>query len=158
VIAGGTQCAIAEAVSFKHPVTAAHHILKAHIIRPLDAMCVILTRPYGALADKMDEPKPAPAKAAGFLGSLRKSFGSLFRETQAIPAAAETGQSNGSLFEALAAPAVTSHMAAPTIAATAAAAAADAESSSSAGENSESDDSSDENRIFSSPARIRQRL
>lgn len=151
VIAGGTQCAIAEAVSFKHPVTAAYHILKAHIIRPLDAMCVILTRPYGALADKMDGPKPAPAKAAGFIGSLRKSFGSLFRETQAIPAAAETGQSNGSLFEALAAPAVTSHMAAPTIAATAAAAAADAESSSSAGENSESDDSSDEKHILAHP-------
>jgi hypothetical protein len=151
VIAGGTQCAIAEAVSFKHPVTAAYHILKAHIIRPLDAMCVILTRPYGALADKMDGPKPAPAKAAGFMGGLRKSFGSLFRDTPAIPAAVETGQNNSSSFEAPAAPAVTSHMASPTSAATAAAAAADAESSSSAGENSESDDSSDEKHILAHP-------
>ena len=154
VIAGGTQCAIAEAVSFKHPVTAAYHILKAHIIRPLDAMCVILTRPYGALADKMDGAKPAPAKAAGFIGGLRKSLASLFRESQASPAVVETGQNDASSFEAVAAPAVTSHMTAPTVAATAAAAAAaaaDAESSSSAGENSESDDSSDEKHILAHP-------
>jgi hypothetical protein len=151
VIAGGTQCAVAEAVTFKHAVTAAYHILKAHIIRPLDAMCVILTRPYGALADKMDVPKLSISKSGGFIGGLRKSLAGLFRETQASPAVPETAQNIVSSFENLAAPASTSHMAAPTTAATAAAAAADAESSSSGGENSESDESSDESRIVAHP-------
>jgi len=151
VIAGGTECAVASAVSFKHPVTAAYHILKAHIMRPLDAMCVILTRPYGLLASKKEEPKQLPSNTGGIFGGLRKSFDSFFGDKQPAATVSEAGSRHVSSSDSHSAPATASTMAAPTIAAAAAAAAADAESSSSSGEGSESDGTSDGESIVAHP-------
>ena len=151
VIAGGTECAVAAAVSFKHPVTAAYHILKSHIMRPLDAMCVILTRPYGALASKKEDSTQSPSKKGGLFGGLRKSLDSLFGDKQPPSVISEVSSRYVSSSEVHTAPVMASSMAAPTIAAAAAAAAADAESSSSSGEGSESDGTSDGESIVAHP-------
>jgi hypothetical protein len=149
VIAGGTECAIAATVSFKHPVTAAYHILKSHVIRPLDAMCVILTRPYGTLGGKLESSKPPPLKTGGVLEGLRKSLDSLFGDKQSNQPDSETSPSQAE-FEAHSAPGIVSSMSVPAAAAVAAAAAADNESSSS-GESSESDGASDAGSIIAHP-------
>ena len=146
VIAGGTECAVAAAVSFKHPVTAAYHILKAHTMRPLDAMCVILTRPYGALADKTDTSK-TPIKSNGMFDGLRKSLDNLFGDKQSECSKSDLGCS----LESITAPTSISHMAAPSLDAAAAAAASDAESYSSTDESSDSDDTNDGMRIAAHP-------
>lgn len=151
VIAGGTECAVAAAVSFKHPVTAAYHILKAHSMRPLDAMCVILTRPYGPLANKPELSKQVKSDSSSIFGDLRKSFESFFGDKQPAVLISEVSSRQVSSFETHHAPLTASSMAAPTIAAVAAAATADAESSSSSGDGSESDGMNDGETIIPHP-------
>ena len=151
VIAGGTECAVAAAVSFKHPVTAAYHILKAHSMRPLDAMCVILTRPYGPLANKPELSKQVKSDSSSIFGDLRKSFESFFGDKQPAVLISEVSSRQVSSFETHQAPLTASSMAAPTIAAVAAAATADAESSSSSGDGSESDGMNDGETIIPHP-------
>jgi hypothetical protein len=151
VVAGGTECAVAAAVSFKHPVTAAYHILKAHIFRPLDAMCVILTRPYGSLSKKTEDPKQIKSTSGSIFGELRKSFESFFGDKQPAPANLEVDSRHVPSSEVHTAPLSDSFMAAPTIAAVAAAAVADAELSSSSGEGSESDEMNDGESIIAHP-------